>query len=93
MKGSELLVAASEAYIDRMERYGTPQAVHEKAADMWTAILDTPVTAKDVALCMAALKIARLAEGGHHDDSAVDIAGYAAVYQEIAHQRGEGEAG
>ena len=42
------------------------------------------ISAADVAMMMVAVKLSRLIETPDHDDSAVDLAGYAALLQEIA---------
>ena len=53
-------------------------------ADGWSLILKTEVTREDVALCMAWVKMARLAKNPNHKDSWVDIAGYAGLGGEIS---------
>jgi len=37
-------------------------------------------------LCLIDLKLARLAHDPSHQDSILDVAGYAAVLQEVVHQ-------
>lgn len=71
----------------REQDYGDPVVGFTRTAKLWEQILGTPVTPEQVALCMAALKIARLVETPSHQDSWVDIAGYAALGGEVA-QRG-----
>lgn len=61
---------------DRNNAYGPPSQDFERTAAMWTAILGHPVTAKDVALCMIALKLSRATWSAKRDNW-VDIAGYA----------------
>ncbi len=60
---AEIITAADEAkklvYGDRNAQYGPPTKDLARTAKMWSAILDTEVTAKQVALCMVALKISR----------------------------------
>lgn len=68
---------------DRQKQYGTPQENHARIAKGWEVILKTSVTPDQVALCMAWLKIARLAEGPHRD-SYVDGAAYMALAAELA---------
>ncbi|AJD82378.1 hypothetical protein PIPSQUEAK_58 [Mycobacterium phage Pipsqueak] len=65
---------------------GPRQATYGDAADnfgvtasMWSAILGTEVTAEQVALCLATLKIARLRETPDHHDSWVDAVAYIAL--------------
>ena len=42
------------------------------------------ISASDVAMMMVAIKLARLIETPDHKDSAIDLAGYAALLAEIA---------
>ena len=67
---------------DRQQAYGNPVDVYAPVADMWQAYLDAldvdnclMLTAKDVMLMMALLKIGR--EGSREKrDNLVDAAGY-----------------
>lgn len=68
---------------DRQEIYGPPAVNFLRIAKGWSVILGTAVTPDQVALCMAWLKIARLANGQHHD-SYVDGAAYMALAAELA---------
>ncbi len=67
---------------DRQDDYGHPRDDFEKAAHMWTAILtnklrpDEKIDAREVPLCMIAVKLARQSHR-HKRDNLVDIAGYA----------------
>ncbi len=61
----------------RQRQYGTPKAAYTKTAKMWSEILGVEVNAKQVCLCMVALKIARECGPLHKRDNLVDIAGYA----------------
>ena len=68
----------------RVTDYGKPEDNFMKIARLWNAYLDTPlIDAKDVAIMMALLKIARIKGGNGSDDSFVDLAGYAACAGEI----------
>ena len=49
----------------------------------WALILKKQVTREDVALCMAWVKMARLAKNPNHQDSWIDMAGYAGLGGEI----------
>lgn len=69
---------------DRDDTYGSPRTNHERIALIWTVILDYPVTAEQVALCMAGVKIARLVTSPDHLDSYIDGAAYLAIAGEIA---------
>lgn len=77
----------------REQDYGTPENNFETIAQLWSAYMGAAhpnlnmamdeFTAKDVAVMMALLKIARIARGSS-PDSFVDLAGYAACAGEIA---------
>jgi|TARA_R110000744_G_scaffold319613_1_gene425910 hypothetical protein len=80
--GSEALRKAAEVIEERGAEYGDASTNTQRIADMWSVILKTEVAAENVVLCMIAVKISRLIESPKHEDSAVDIAGYAAVLRE-----------
>ena len=85
MKRAECLDAARTTVTGQREKdYGTPEDNFGRTALMWTAVLGVTVSASDVALCLAALKIARLSVNPSHVDSWVDMAGYAACGAEVA---------
>jgi hypothetical protein len=71
---------------EREEDYGSPEDNFKTIAELWEAYLNKArtrgvnvrVEAKDVAVMMALLKIARIAAGGGKADSWIDLAGYAA---------------
>ena len=82
-----VILTDAEALIngERAREYGTPTANFTKIAVGWSAILGADVTAEQVSLCMAWLKIARIAgEGQASRDSFVDAAGYIALAAELA---------
>ena len=68
---------------DRERDYGTPAENFGRIAAGWSVILDQDVSAEQVALCMAWLKIARLVHGPH-EDSYVDAAAYMALAGELS---------
>ena len=82
MKRNEILLHAMNAVKVRGESYGSPAENFERIAIMWSAILQQNITVKDVGCMMIALKMARLQETPDHEDSWIDIAGYAAVTAE-----------
>ena len=85
MNSREILEKADEFIsASRDEIYGDPARNHERIAEMWSAILGIDVKAEEVALCMIAVKMSRLCQTPQHEDSWVDIAGYAALGGEIA---------
>lgn len=90
MKRGELLDKAKTIINgEREEHYGSPENNFGTIAELWTAYLKRTasptiyITTADVANLMILLKIARLASDFTHDDSWVDIAGYAACGSEI----------
>lgn len=68
---------------DRQAQYGPPAENFERIAAGWRVILGCDVTASQVALAMAWLKIARVVNGPHRD-SYVDGAAYIALAAELA---------
>lgn len=64
---------------DRQDIYGDASANFARIGLMWTAITGTLITAKNVALMMAALKIYRASVNSDHKDSFVDAAAYIAI--------------
>lgn len=67
---------------EREEDYGSPESNFNCIANLWTAYTGNLHTAKDVAMMMALMKIARI-RSGTKMDSFVDLAGYAACAGEI----------
>lgn len=74
---THVLDDARDVVYDRPEQHGAPEDSFGRIADMWAAYLGVDVGPEDVANMMAALKIARNAEGVYHEDNYVDMAGYA----------------
>lgn len=84
---ADILHAAEKCVCGQRETdYGTPEDNFKAIAELWEAYLNKACTrgvnvrveAKDVAVMMALLKIARIAAGGGKADSWIDLAGYAA---------------
>lgn len=84
MKANELMRTLAGTLRKRGKDYGSMRANHERIAAIWSVVLERPVTPEQVALCMAGVKIARLVQSPNHEDSWLDLAGYAAVGAEIA---------
>ena len=72
----------------REQDYGSPEDNFARIAGLWSAYLHAEISALDVAMLMALLKIARV-KGGQTHDSFVDLAGYAACGGEIAERSKE----
>ena len=64
------------------EEYGKLEDNFNLIAQLWSVYMNTSFMAKDVAMMMALLKIARI-KTGVKADSYVDLAGYAACCGEI----------
>jgi|TARA_R110000803_G_scaffold32395_2_gene71455 hypothetical protein len=67
---------------DRQTDYGDKLKNHQNIADFWSVFLKKKITAHDVAICMALVKVARLMNQ-HKKDSYLDMAAYAAIAGEI----------
>lgn len=73
----------------RADQYGGPEDSFSRIASLWSSYLTSPelsvsLSSADVACMMALLKIARLRNSPDHDDSWVDLAGYAACGSEVS---------
>lgn len=85
MTRKECLDAAAACVLtDRNVTYGTPEDSFGRVAQGWSALKGIEITAVDVALMLAWLKIVRAHDNPGHADSFVDLAGYAACGAEIA---------
>lgn len=83
MKRAEILEAAQKCVCGQREQdYGTPEDNFTLIASLWTVYTHAHISAKDVAVMMALLKIARI-KHGDKADSFIDLAGYAACAGEI----------
>ena len=63
----------------RAKEYGDAHENHARIAQMWSVLLDKPVTIQQVYQCMVAVKLARLVVTPNHEDSWIDICGYGAL--------------
>ena len=64
---------------ERAKDYGDAYLNHKRIAELWSPILDKDITVEQVYACMIAVKLSRLIETPDHEDSWVDICGYAAL--------------
>lgn len=84
MTRAEILQKAEQCVCGQREQdYGSPEDNFQKIADLWTVYTGNHLTAADVAMMMALLKIARIKTGAAAEDSFVDLAEYAACGGEI----------
>lgn len=80
----------------RQQDYGDKLQNFSQIAMLWQGLLATKlqfgtfITAEDVALCMMAVKMARLAKSPDHSDSILDVAGYAGCYDKLQQERKKG---
>ena len=78
---------------DRQTDYGNKLQNFSQIAMLWQGALahklmpGTRITAEDVTILMMQVKIARLAKSPGHEDSLVDIAGYAGCYEAVQLER------
>ena len=63
----------------RAKEYGDAHENHARIAQMWSVLLDKPVTIQQVYQCMVAVKLARLVVTPDHEDSWIDICGSGAL--------------
>ena len=88
MKRAEMLRRAEGCVCGKREQdYGSPEDNFAQIAKLWSAYTEQALTAKDVAMMMALLKIARIRTGFGTEDSFVDLAGYAACACEIVTEK------
>lgn len=68
---------------ERSTQYGDAAGNMAAIAARWSATLGHEISPAQVVLCLLDLKLARLAHDPTHEDSAVDICGYAALLREL----------
>ena len=62
--------------------YGDKLTNQKNIAALWSIFLRKKITAHDVAMCMALVKVAKLMHA-HKKDSYIDLAAYAAIAGEL----------
>ena len=82
-KGERLLRDALAVITGRRKQYGEASVLHDQVASRWSITLGQPVTPAQVVLCLIDLKLSRLAANPRHRDSAIDVAGYVALLEEL----------
>ena len=83
MSAEMFLKHAANIVSERRTQYGEASAAMAALATRWSVTLGHSVTPPQVVLCLIDLKLARLAHDPTHEDSAVDVCGYAAVLREL----------
>lgn len=96
-KREEILLTAEHLINgDRAQTYGAPEVSFGRIADLWNAMglqkkvpatngmWGQPLDAVDVALALIQLKVSRVISSPDHEDSWIDIAGYAGLGGEMA---------
>lgn len=71
---------------DREKTYGDPGKNLRLIAQYWSTHTGITITETDVCIMMQLLKIARLRNDSEHDDSWIDIIGYAALKNRIKNE-------
>ena len=84
MSANDFLIQAEQLLDERGARYGEPTGNHLRIATLWSAYLGYPVDAHEVAICMALVKISRIAEQSDHKDSFEDAICYMGIAGHIA---------
>ena len=74
---------AANVVTERRAPYGEASTAMTVLAARWSVTLGHAVTPAQVILCLIDLKLARLAHDPSHEDSAVDVCGYAALLREL----------
>jgi hypothetical protein len=83
MTGEQMLHHAAGILAERGAVYGDAATSMAAVAARWSITLGHPVTPAQVVLCLIDLKLARLTHNPKHEDSVCDLAGYAAILQEV----------
>ena len=83
MSGESMLRHAATVVAERSRASGAPAGSMELLAKRWSITLGRTVTPAQAVMCLIDLKLTRLAHDPHHQDSILDIAGYAAVLHEV----------
>lgn len=79
----EIIIGKAQKVVgERGDSYGTPHKNFSRIAELWSCHLEKDVTVYDVGVLFMLAKIARSKEDIHHEDTWVDIAGYAGATAE-----------
>ena len=83
----EILATAARLIAnDRQHVYGTPYQNFGRIAQLWSVILGREISRAEVALCMDAVKTARLIQtpADEDEDGWIDKCGYSAIGGELS---------
>jgi|TARA_B100000959_G_scaffold276939_1_gene332560 hypothetical protein len=84
MKPDEILTKAAILVAgERARQHGDYVAVHKRIAELWGTYLSRPITAAEVAFCMALVKITRADLGEPNQDDGVDASAYTALWASL----------
>jgi Domain of unknown function (DUF6378) len=83
MTGEQMLQHVASIFAEQGTAYGDAATSMTAVAARWSITLGHPVSPAQVVLCLIDLKLTRLQHNPTHQDSVCDLAGYAAVLQEV----------
>ena len=69
---------------ERSTKYGDAGSSMAAIASRWSMTLGHEISSAQVILCLLDLKLARLAHDPAHEDSVIDVCGYAALLREVS---------
>tara|TARA_R100001198_G_C5168389_1_gene170343 strand:+ start:327 stop:644 length:318 start_codon:yes stop_codon:yes gene_type:complete len=78
----KIINKAFKAVGERNDHYGTPLENFERIAKLWSCHLEHHISVYDVGVMLMLLKIARSKHDSLHEDTWIDIAGYAGATAE-----------
>ena len=78
----KIINKAFKAVGERNDHYGSPLENFERIAKLWSCHLEHKISIYDVGVMLMLLKIARSKHDKLHEDTWVDIAGYAGATAE-----------
>ena len=68
---------------ERGKDYGPASVNLQRTADLWSAYLGTPITVEQVCICMALVKISRMA-ASRKDDNYTDARAYLTLAEDLS---------
>ena len=74
---------AANIVAERRTQYGDAPGAMTAIARRWSVTLGHEITPAQAVLCLIDLKLSRLAHDPSHEDSAIDVCGYAALLREL----------